>query len=376
MLRTFPDHAHTRAASHIDHSRRSMRRTALGGAIAMWRLGMACAFSLLGALDVAHAHDTLGNPPAPPAAPFAEAAGADAASTTSTFAALAAELLAWQPHVSPQNAPQPAPQDATRPPSDDEPHLRSWEMPAIEIVGEMPPELREEELVGPYAQPRWTTRRRFATVRTYVIPEGEIDVEYWARIDDPKHGDTKIRNLYEVEIGLPHRFQLDFYLKAQNEGNWVPFDMNGQQIELRYAFADWGKIWGNPTAYLEWINNYSEPDAWEGKLLFADQLAPSWHWSANFSCEQQTTGDQERELQFTYGISKTITDEVFSVGAEFKAQRINAEEDRSEFTDEFFIGPSFQYRPFKRTHIDFAPLVGVGGESPNAQIFLILGYEF
>jgi hypothetical protein len=344
-----------------------------------WRLAALAVCAVSALVPVAGAASPLaaeaGAPLAPAPARLPPAASTPAAGATpdsrSPLQALISAVDAWEP--SPQEVP---PQQVPPQPQEEQPRLRTWEMPAVQVVGEAPPALREEELIGPYRQPRWTAHRRFATVRTYVIPEGEIDVEYWARIDEPQHGETRVRNLYEIEFGLPHRFQLDLYLRAQNEGDWEPLDMSGQMIEGRYAFADWGKLWGNPAAYLEWINNYSEPDAWEAKLLLADQLAPSWHWSTNLSLEQQTTGSNEREMQITYGLSKTLVDEVFSVGGEVKAQRVTAEGDHGDHNDEFFVGPSFQWRPSHRTHIDFAPLVGVGGESPNAQIFFIFGYEF
>jgi len=330
-------------------------------------LGLACAVATAGAVRAATAGDLLAESPAAPAAVQPSASGSSD-TPASPFASLTDDLRAWEAQNAPQTVPQEKPAEGER--------LRTWEMPAVEVIGEAPPALREEERIGPYSQPRWTAHRRFTTVRTYVLPEGEIDGEYWARITEPQHGKTKIRNLYEVEIGLPNRFQLDLYLRGEHEGEWDPGDINGQQIEGRYAFANWGELWGNPTVYLEWGNNYREPDTWEGKLLLTDELAPSWHWGANLSVEQQTTGDKEREVQVTYGISKTITDEKFSIGGEIKAQRVNTEENRDDFSDEFFVGPSFQFKPTKRTHIDFAPLIGVGGESPNAQIFFIFGYEF
>src|SRR5262245_17120649 len=59
--------------------------------------------------------------------------------------------------------------------------LRSWELPPVTVVGESPSSLREEERIGPYGQPRWTAARRFPTTRVYVIPEGKVEVEGWAR---------------------------------------------------------------------------------------------------------------------------------------------------------------------------------------------------
>ena len=254
--------------------------------------------------------------------------------------------------------------------------LRSWELPAIQVAGEPPPELREEERVGSYRQPRWTTVRRFPTTRVYVIPEGKIDVEYWMRIDRPrKQGPDRFRSFYEFEIGLPNRFQFDFYAIADHTSSVEPFDINTRMYELRYAFADWGEIPGNPTAYVEWVANEDAPDKWETKLLFGDEAAPGWHWGSNLVFEQEVSGTREREVQVTGALSKTIIDSVFSVGGEFKAANISSTEPGDD-AQEFFLGPSVQWRPSERSHVDFTPLVGLGGESGSMQVWFILGFEF
>jgi hypothetical protein len=273
-----------------------------------------------------------------------------------------------------QAAGQAAGQDAAR--QEQPKRLRTWEMPPIEVVGEPLPELREEELIGPYKQPRWTAHRRFPTTRVYVIPEGKVAFEYWMRVDEPQHGEPRVRNYYEMEWGFADRLQLDVYLVADHTGENEPTEINQEMVELRWALADWGELWGNPTLYFELVNRHHDPEKVEAKLLLGDQLAPGWHWGSNVVVEQETGGSRERELELTYGISKTVIDETFSVGAEAKAAAITEKGARGDPTYEFFVGPSFQYRPSERTHVDFAPLVGVGGDSPNAQIWLIVGWEF
>lgn len=98
------------------------------------------------------------------------------------------------------------------------------------------PALREEGRIGSYAQPLWTATRRFPSNRVYVIPEGKIDFEYWLRttIDKDK---TKYRSLWEVEFGLPCRFQLDLYLRTDESTDSDVVEVS-EQIELRYALAD------------------------------------------------------------------------------------------------------------------------------------------
>src|SRR6185437_10143619 len=91
------------------------------------------------------------------------------------------------------------------------PRLRSYELQPVMVYGEAQPELREEERVGTYGQPRWTAERRFPGTRIYVQPEGVVQAEFWLRPTSPRHGPTEIRALAELEIGLPYRFQLDLY---------------------------------------------------------------------------------------------------------------------------------------------------------------------
>src|SRR5262245_50302095 len=114
-------------------------------------------------------------------------------------------------------------------PVEQEPRLLSFERPAILVEGRQASELREEDRVGPYGQPRWTTKRRFGETRTYVIPEGQAEFEYWLIPEFQKHGDpTETKTQYELEFGLPARFQLDFYVVSHQEGNEGPMEFDEQ----------------------------------------------------------------------------------------------------------------------------------------------------
>src|SRR5262249_3001081 len=133
-----------------------------------------------------------------------------------------------------------------------DPRLPTWRMPAIDVYGEAP--LNEEDRIGNYAQPRWTAHRRFGETRVYVVPKGMVEFEYWLVPEKPKKGPTEWASQYEVEFGLPHRFQLDLYMVAHKTGggNQSNFTLDEQKVEVRYAFADWNKIPLNPTLYVEW----------------------------------------------------------------------------------------------------------------------------
>src|SRR5262249_21809244 len=153
----------------------------------------------------------------------------------------------------------------SRPAGAQEPTL-STDRPPIVVEGRQLSELREEDRIGPYGQPRWTAKRRFANTRVYVLPEGQVEFTYWHISELPKHGGpTLVQTEYEVEFGLPYRFQLDLYAVSKKQGNDGPLDFDEQRVELRYALADWGKIWGNPTLYLEGKSLSDEPDHFEVK---------------------------------------------------------------------------------------------------------------
>jgi hypothetical protein len=254
--------------------------------------------------------------------------------------------------------------------------LRVDEMPAIEVVGRRPSELREEDLVGPYGQPRWTAHRRFPTTRIYVIPPWQVDVEYWLRTKVPRDGSTEFEHRQEVEIGLPYRFQFDFYLiETHEDGSDTTFI--DQSFELRYAFADWDKIPFNPTAYFEYIHRTQDrPEKIEVKLLFGDELATRWHWGMNFIWEQDLGGARETVVEWTPAISYTIIDEVLSVGAEGKFEVAAEKPNRNKYVENLRLGPSIQWRPFKQLHIDIAPLFGLNEDSRKADIFFVAGWEF
>lgn len=250
----------------------------------------------------------------------------------------------------------------------------SWEMPAVEVVGQRSADLREEDRIGDYHQPRWTADRRFGETRVYVIPNGKVEFEYWLIAQVPRHGATETQHLFELEFGLPCRFQFDLYLIDRHEGSGGQAFIDGK-FELRYALADWDVIWGNPTVYIEYKSIDSAPDEIEAKLLLGGEIAPRWHWGTNLVWDGQVGGDRETSYELTGGISYTVIDEKLSIGAETHIELYDEHNHRGNYTNDVFIGPSVQYRPRPNMHVDFAPLVGVGQEH-WLEGFFIFGYEF
>ena len=227
---------------------------------------------------------------------------------------------------------------------------RTYDMPPIDVFGQAP--LRDDDLIGNYAQPRWTADRLFSETRVYVIPKGKVEFEYWMRADTPKNGPSNIREMFEVEFGLPGRLQVDMYTVRDKLGETGTASFDTTQVELRWALADWGKIWGNPTTYWEWKQSSDGFDAAEIKLLLGGNIASGWHWGSNFVWEREMGGAQETSNEWTVGISRTVRDRKVNLGVETQLAFVNERDrpgHRTEFSKEFLIGPSFSSARFRKS---------------------------
>lgn len=253
----------------------------------------------------------------------------------------------------------------------------TYEMEPIVVQGEPLPRYRTDELIGDYAQPRWTAQRLFPGTRVYVIPKGEVDIEQWFRFETPKNGGpTTVTTQSEIEFGLPHRLQLDLYATQMHDTGVAGSGSTGASAEIRYAFADWGKLFGNPAIYLEYTTLSGQPDLVEGKLLLGDALAPGWHWGVNLSVEQQTSGTRTTEKQFTAGVSRTVIDHQLDLGLETRLGWTDARGSRGHYARDLQVGPSLRVRPLPQMHIDFAPLFGTTSDSMKVNSYVIFGWEF
>jgi hypothetical protein len=114
-----------------------------------------------------------------------------------------------------------------------------------------------EELVGPYAQPRWSARGRFsADTDVYVLPPYSfyVDPDYDGTF--PRNGQPDHLFAQEYELGLPCRTQIawEFYQEAINGHRQIPYTL----VEARYALADWGKKIRSTLRF--WPNSNGAPE--------------------------------------------------------------------------------------------------------------------
>jgi len=264
------------------------------------------------------------------------------------------------------------------PPTELAPPVRVYgERPASPYVSTVPrAPTSESDLVGPNRQPEWTTHRRFATTRAYVLAPWQVEFESWWRGTWKKDDTEQHRFLEEIGIGLPHRFQVDLYWRIQSETD-EETTYKDFQVEGRWALAPWGCLPLNPTLYAEYKFIDEGSDVWEAKVLFAEDFGrcQRWHWAGNLSWEEETSGEKERELAVTTAVSYTIADSKFSVGAEAMYAAVSVDGARDDPEQEVFLGPSFQWRPTNRTHLDVTPLFGLTDESPDFRLFIVFGID-
>ena len=261
-------------------------------------------------------------------------------------------------------------QDGKQPPDDGTILIRGQRM------------LKDGELVGAYHQPMWTTARRFPSTRVYVLPAGSATFEYWLITEGKLETDSaaSFQSNYELELGLGAHLQLDLYLFTQQGPGYAPLDLAGEQIELRWAWADWGVLWGNPALYLEWVRQDEKPQKLEAKLLLGDMITPKLFWGLNLVYERELGGTSEGEYAVSAGMAYAVVDGVLSVGLEGKVELVDVTGSRFDFIKkEILFGPSLQVRPLPGLHLDLVPMFGVEIEDETKAmyaIYFIVGKEF
>jgi hypothetical protein len=257
-----------------------------------------------------------------------------------------------------------------------------------------------EEVPSSYGAPPSMSRSRFSNLtNAYVLPPwafyfGEIYEGQVFRHGPPDHLFTQ-----EVEMGLPYRFGV------ATEASFERFNGgSGAQtisLELRYALADWNKIPLNPTLFAEYkfgvgTIRHEEgpppppgeeeeesgppkvPDAYEFRLLLAQDFGDKIEWAMNLFFEKENTGDRGRE----WGVAQAATmpillpNERLKAGVEMQYTNFTVKDTRGDPIHRFVIGPTVAWKPSKQTRLDISPLFGCTDESPHVQVFVVFSWLF
>lgn len=251
---------------------------------------------------------------------------------------------------------------------------------------------KENQPIGAYHQPEWTTHRRFPTTRVYIQTQpGEAEFEQWVEVREEKAsagGGKLARISQELEFGLGAHTQLDIYMNNLRlwNGAGSSFNSRGWAVEMRWAFADWGVIPGNPTLYLEYstfdsINGDEDQgyDKIEPKLLLGGEMGNRWHWGLNIVTERGLAPADYRDEEYVVNAatSYVVADELFSIGPAFQFKyEIGRSTGTAEERHHWLLGPSIQYRPTQRAFLDVEPLFGLTDESRMLDMTMTFGWTF
>jgi hypothetical protein len=249
-----------------------------------------------------------------------------------------------------------------------------------------------------YGAPGAFSRSRFSpSVTAYVLPPWHF---YFGEIyegDIFRHGFPDHLFNQEIEMGLPGRFGI------ATEGQFERFNGGGGMqtisIEGRYAFADWGKIPLNPAVFAEYkfgvgTIRHEEgppppggeeeesgppkvPDAYEFRLMLADEFFHRVEWAFNAFFEKENTGDRGREWGFAQSALTPVLlpHEQLKVGAEMTYKNFTVKDTRGNAQNTFVIGPTASYRTTKSTRLDVSSLFGCTSDSPAVQIFVVFSWQ-
>ncbi len=261
--------------------------------------------------------------------------------------------------------------------------------------------VRGEEVPSAYGAPPAFSRSRFSNLtQAYVLPPWAFffgELYEGQAFDDgpPDHLFTQ-----EIEMGLPYRFGIA--AEAQFERFNGGGGARSVSLEARWALADWNKIPLNPTLFAEYkfgvgTIRHEEvppppgegeeeeesgppkvPDAYEFRLLLAQDFFERIEWAMNWFFEKENTGDRGREWGFAQSVMTPVLlpNERLKVGLEMQYKNLTVKDTRGNPENIFVIGPAVAWKPTPGTRIDISPLFGCTDDSPVADVFVAFSWLF
>jgi hypothetical protein len=255
-----------------------------------------------------------------------------------------------------------------------------------------------EEVPSAYGAPPAFSRSRFSNlINAYVLPPGAF---YFGEIyegDAERHGFPDHLFTQEIEVGLPYRFGIAAETTLERFNGGGGFDT--VSLEGRYALADWNKIPLNPTLFVEYkfgvgVIRHEEgpapppgeeeeesgppqhPDAYEVRLLLAQDFGDKIEWAMNWFFEKENTGDRGREWGFAQSAMTPLLlpNERLKAGVEMQYSNFTVKDTRGDPIHRFVVGPTIAWKPTANTRFDVSPLFGCTEESPAVQVFAVFSW--
>jgi hypothetical protein len=245
----------------------------------------------------------------------------------------------------------------------------------------------EFEEPGGYGQPQWAERSRASsTTKLYVLSPYEVFAGILSESDFLRRGKTRADLTQEIELGLPHRFEIGVENRLGLAGSRA--SESGLNIGARYAFAAWSQWPLNPAISAEYQfgagqdlanrfdrkTNRAQPDAYELRLLLGQEFVPRVQWAANLFFQHDLGAARDRELGFTQDIAYLAIADKLEFGVEMRYT--NATRRRERSANEFVLGPSVSWKPNLHTVLSLAPLLGCTADSPRVAALFSVSLEF
>ena len=280
-------------------------------------------------------------------------------------------------------------------------HAQATTEQPVVVTAPEPPSAYEE-VPSAYGAPPEFSRSRFSNaVNAYVLPPwafffGELYEGQGFRHGPPDHLFTQ-----EIEMGLPYRFNI------AAETQFERFNGGGGDqtvsLEARWALADWNKIPLNPTIFAEYkfgvgTIRHEEvpppaaggeeeeeeggppkvPDAYEVRLLLAQEFFQRVEWAMNWFFEKENTGDRGREWGFSQAAMTPVLlpNERLKLGIEMQYRNVTTKDTRGDAVNSFVLGPTMAWKPSAHTRLDISPLFGCTHDSPVADVFAAFSWAF
>src|SRR6478672_5793705 len=250
------------------------------------------------------------------------------------------------------------------------------------------------------APPEFSRSRVSNAVNAYVLPPWAFFFGQLFEGQGFRHGPPDYLFTQEIEMGLPYRFNV------AAESQWERFNGGGGarsvSLEARWALADWNKIPLNPTIFAEYkfgvgTIRHEEvpppmgpggeeeesgppkvPDAYEVRLLLAQDFGEHVEWAMNWFFEKENTGDRGREWGFSQALMTPILlpNERLKIGVEMLYKNLTVKDTRGDPENIFVIGPTLAWKPSAHTRLDVSPLFGTTDDSPVADVFVAFSWLF
>ena len=261
-----------------------------------------------------------------------------------------------------------------------------------------------EEVPSAYGAPPEFSRSRFSNaVNAYVLPPWAFFFGELFEGQGFRHGPPDYLFTQEIEMGLPYRFNV------AAEAQFERFNGGGGartvSLEARWALADWNKIPLNPTLFAEYkfgvgtirheevpppMGEGGEeeeeeeggppkvPDAYEVRLLLAQDFGEHVEWAMNWFFEKENTGDRGREWGFSQAamVPILLPNERLRVGVEMEYKNTTVKDTRGDPLHSFTIGPTVAWKPTAQTRLDISPLFGCTAGAPVADVFVAFSWLF